>query len=125
MNILNGIHIVLAILGGVITTIIPCIIAIVKAVKAHKAAKNEAELEKAKNDMLLAVNSFIENAEVLYKNIESIVKANGSSCGAIKKENVMTKLQAYAIEKGYTFDTAYWSEKIDEIVTLTRKVNAK
>lgn len=125
MNILTIIKGVIAVLTGVITTVIPCGIALAKTIKAKKEAKTEAEKEAAKTEMLNAVNGFISSAEELYKNIELIVKQNGGSCGAIKKENVLTKLQAFAIEKGYAFDAAFWSTKIDEIVAMTKAVNAK
>lgn len=39
----------------------------------------------------------------------------------------MAKLQSYAISKGYSdiFDPEYWSKAIDDIVALTRNVNAR
>ena len=54
-----------------------------------------------------------------------MLKQRNASAGAVKKDTVMTKLQAYAMEKGYEFDAEFWSNQIDEIVALTRTVNAK
>lgn len=126
MDLLTILKIVSVVLGALCTTIIPTVIALARAIKAKKAAKTEAETEAAKNDMLTHVNSLIDNAEGMYKQVDALMKANGiGSTGILKKENVLTKLQAYAIEKGYTFDLDFWSAKVDEIVKLTKKVNAR
>ena len=125
MEWLQWIYIILAIVGTLVTTTVPAIIALVKSIKKRAEAKTEAEKTAAQNDMLNAVNGFIASAETLYKDIDSILKSQGKTSGANKKDSVMTKLQAYAIEKGYTFDGDFWSAKIDEIVALTREVNAK
>ena len=126
MDLLTILKIVSVVLGALCTTIIPTVIALARAIKAKKAAKTEAETEAAKNDMLTHVNSLIDNAEEMYKQVDALMKANGiGSTGILKKENVLTKLQAYAIEKGYTFDLDFWSAKVDEIVKLTKKVNAR
>lgn len=65
----------------------------------------------------------IANAETLYSDVSSILKKEGKSAGAVKKDSVMSKLQAYAIEHGYEFDAEYWDKKVDEIVDMTKKVN--
>ena len=67
---------------------------------------------------------YVVNLKLLYF-VDNILKQSGSSAGAVKKDTVMTKLQAYALDKGYEFDVAYWRNKVDEIVTLTKQVNAK
>lgn len=125
MDILTILKIVSIVLGVLTASIIPLTVKLVKAIKARKAAKTEAEKEAAKNDMLNAVNGFIVSAEELYKNIDDIVKAKGGSTGVNKKDSVMSKLQAYALGKGYSFDEGYWSNTVDEIVAMTRKVNGK
>ena len=125
MDIVTLLKIIAIVLGIISTSIIPLVIKLRKAIKARNNAKTEAEKEAAKNDMLGVLNGFIEAAEVLYKDIDLVVKQNGASLGAVKKDSVLTKLQAYAIEKGYAFDADYWSATNDNIVALTRKVNAK
>lgn len=121
MNILLIVKIVLAF---IITSVIPFVTAIYSGYKKAKSSKTETEKQSAINDMKDVVLGFIGDAEMLYKNIDSMLKQRGTTSGAIKKENVMTKLHAYAIEKGYEFDSEYWSNKIDEIVALTKNVNA-
>lgn len=79
----------------------------------------------AEKDLLEVVNGFIAVAEQTYAGLDAVMKAQNSSAGTVKKENVMTKLQAYAIEKGYDIDLEYWSGKVDELVAFTREVNAK
>lgn len=139
MNAESIVNIIIIVATFVITTAVPFIIGIVDMNKKRKAAKKaaeeattEAELAKAEaahqaaiNDMLGQANVFVEQMEALYRNIDGIVKEQGSTTGPLKKEGAMTKLQAYAIERGYTFDTEYWSKQIDGIVKMTHNVNSK
>lgn len=125
MTVVQILKIVALVFFDMVFSTIPFIIALYKALKARKVAKSEAEAQAANNDLLNIVNMFIANAEETYKNVDNILKQSGSSAGAVKKDTVMTKLQAYALDKGYEFDIAYWSNKVDEIVTLTKQVNAK
>lgn len=107
-------------------TLIPSIIALVKKWKQAKAATTEAEKQAIYNDLLNEVNILIANAETTYKDIDAILKAQtGKGSGAVKKENVLTKLQAYCMDKGVEYDADYWSKKVDEIVKLTKEVNTK
>lgn len=132
--------IAIAIITFLIVTGIPTVIALVQKVKAYKKAKEtastatteaekaaaEAEAEKIKNELLGHVNEFIANAETTYKDIDAILKDQGKSgCGAAKKEVVLTKIQAFCLEKGIEYDAEYWSAKVDELVALTKSVNAK
>ena len=90
--------------------------------EAEKAKLKAADSE-ATTDMLQVCNSLITNAETLYADVANLLKREGKSAGIVKKDSVMSKLQAYALEHGYTFDVEYWDKKVDEIVELTRKVN--
>lgn len=90
--------------------------------EAEKAKLKAADSE-ATTDMLQVCNSLIANAETLYGDVANLLKREGKSAGIVKKDSVMSKLQAYALEHGYTFDADYWDKKVDEIVELTRKVN--
>lgn len=116
---------IIALVVSVISTAVPFIISLVSTIKKYKAAKTEAEKQAAINDMAEVAKSFIVDAEELYKQYDKLMKAQGSTGGAVKKDSVMTKLQAYALEHGYTFDAEFWSNKIDQLVALTRKVNSK
>ena len=115
---------VLVALGTFVGTGVPLIIKLVSAHKQAKAAKTEAEAQKAYNDMLTTAQSLIGAAEVAFDGFDKVMKAQGSSAAAMKKDNVLSKLQAYALSNGYEFDAVYWSDKIDEIVKFTREVNA-
>lgn len=139
MSVESIVNVIIIVATFVITTAIPFIIGLVDANKKRKAAKKaaeeattEAELAKAEaahqaaiNDMLRQANVFVEQMEGLYKNIDGIVKEQGSTTGPLKKEGAMTKLQAYAIENGYEFDAEYWSKYIDDTVKLTHNVNSQ
>ena len=91
--------------------------------EAEKVKLKAADSE-ARTEMLQVCNSLIANAEALYADVANLLKREGKSAGIVKKDSVMSKLQAYALERGYTFDAEYWDKKVDEIVELTRKVNA-
>lgn len=138
---MQNLELILRIVYAVIAflaVVIPLVVALVKAVKKKveinkqlQETTDEAEIAKlqaanaeATNEMLDICNELIVNAEDLYSNVSALLKKDGSSAGAVKKDSVMSKLQAYALEKGYTFDTSFWSDKIDQIVEMTKKVNA-
>ena len=121
---MQNIYIILSIVAALVGTIIPAILKFGKAVKARVEAETDAAKEKANADLLATANEFIQLAEASYEGFNTILKAQGSSAGTMKKENVMVKLQAYAIQKGYEFDADAWSAKIDEIIAFTREVNA-
>lgn len=112
-------------IGGAILAAAALVTKLVKVCKERKHAKTEAEKEAAKNEMLDVMQSLIQTAEDAYKDVNQILKQNGSSAGAVKKDTVMTRLQAYAIAHNYAFDEDYWSSKIDQVVDLTKLVNAK
>lgn len=126
MNLnLNDILQIIYIVVGFLTGAIPAIIGFVKAAKNKKAAKNAEEKALAEKDMITQANGFISNAETFYKSLDTLLKKQGESAGPYKKESVMNQLQAYASEKGITFDKEYWSEKVDSLVKFTKEVNAK
>lgn len=106
---------------GALVTLVP---KLYRANKARKAAETEAKKEAAVNDMLATAQALVESAEAAFAGFDAVMKAQGSSAGAMKKDNVFTKLQTYALQNGYDFDADFWSEQIDKIVAFTRKVNA-
>lgn len=105
--------------------LVPSIIGFVSAAKAKKKAKTAEDSEAAEKDMSSHAELLIKAAEDFYKGLDVVLKSNGQSAGPYKKESVMSKLQTYATEKGYNFDFAYWSEKVDAIVKFTKEVNVK
>lgn len=115
---------VVSAVGTFLATGVPALVKLSNAVKERRAAVEEAEKEKATNDMLHAANNFIEAAEKTFAGFDTVMKAQNGSAGALKKDTVLTKLQAYAMSNGYTFDEEYWSQKIDNIVAMTKEVNA-
>lgn len=125
---ITWVTVVKAIIVAVFTfasTGLPFLIKFINAYKESKAATTAADKEKAYNDMLATAQSFIVSVEAAYKGFDAVMKSQGSSAGSMKKETVETKLQAYALSKGYEFDAEYWSKKIDELVKFTKEVNAR
>lgn len=123
MDWFNILYMVIGIVATLITTVVPVVLKLVKSIKDLRAAKTEAEAEKAYNDMLSQAQTLIGAAEVAFAGFDKVMKAQGSSAGAMKKDNVVSKLQAYALSHGYTYDAEFWDAKIDEIVNFTRGVN--
>ncbi|MCH5315485.1 MAG: hypothetical protein J1E81_06195 [Eubacterium sp.] len=125
MAIKDILTLISVLLGFVTTTLIPTIIVMVNRIKAVKAARTEAERQAAIDDIKTLAQDFIAEAESLYKDIDAIVKKEGKTCGAVKKDSVMTKIQDACLGKGIVFDKEYWGAYVDKQVTLTRQVNAK
>lgn len=118
--------IILFALSFIVTTAIPFIFKLSSTIKAKRNATSEAEKQSAHNEMLAVVNGFIADAEVAFKGFDTLMRQQqGTTAGAMKKKNVLADLQAYALSHGYDFDAEYWSQKIDDIVAFTKKVNSK
>ena len=125
MQIKDILTIVITLASFFLTVLIPTFIVMINRIKAVKAAKTEAERQAALADIKSLAQNFIVEAESLYKDIDAIVKQNGKSCGAVKKDSVMTKIQDACLTKGIAFDKEFWSKEVDDLVTITRQVNAK
>lgn len=92
---------------GLITTTVTFIAKFFKSAKAKRIAEDIISIGNA-------VLPYIEQAEKFT-----------SYSGAEKKEFVMTKANQFAIDNGIDFDADAMSEKIEELVALTKQVNAK
>lgn len=134
-TILKVVYVVASAIAVAIPLIIALIANIKKKIKIGKQLANTIdEAEKAKleaanaaatTEMLDVCDTLISKAEELYSDVSTLLKRENKSAGAVKKDSVMSKLQAYALEHGYNFDAEYWDKKIDEKVEMTKKVNAK
>lgn len=125
MAIKDILTLVSVLLGFVTSVLIPSVIVMINRIKAVKAAKSETERQTAINELKALALNFVVEAESLYKDIDAIVKQSGKTCGAVKKDSVMTKIQDACLTKGVAFDKEFWSKEVDDLVTATRKVNAK
>ena len=106
-------------------TLVPSLVGLIVSIVAVVKAKDKAAREAAYNDLYQHGLEFVENVETTYESFNKMLKSQGSSAGPMKKEQVMTRLQNYALQNGYEFDEAFWSAEIDKIVAFTREVNAK
>ena len=107
---MKDLEIIISIAGtavGFLVTAITFIAKFIKSVKAKRAAENLIQIANA-------VLPCIEQAEKF-----------GHYSGAEKKEYVMTKANQFAIARGITFNPALVSTKIEELVKLTKQVNAR
>lgn len=92
---------------GLLVTSITFIMKFFKSARAKKICEHVVEVGNA-------VIPYIKQAETFL-----------NYSGAEKKEFVMTKANQYAIENGIRFDEALVSEKIEELVRLTKEVNKR
>ena len=92
---------------GLIIAIATVIVKYAGSAKARKAAEQTIEI-------CNAILPYIEQAE-------SYVHYSGEE----KKEYVMTKANRYAIENNIAFDEDAVSEKVEELITLSKEVNVR
>lgn len=93
--------------GGLLISTLSFLIGFIKNTSAKKKAQQIIEIGNA-------VMPFIKEAEKF-----------SAYSGEEKKTYVMTKANQFAIDKGFKFDANGVSEKIEELVALTKSVNAR
>lgn len=123
MTLKDIITLVGSIAGFLFTCLVPTVVVMINRIKAARAAKSEAERQAALNDLRLLAQGFVVDAENLWKNVDPILKQNGISFGANKKDCVMTKILRACMERKIDFDEEYWSKEVDDLVAVTRQVN--
>lgn len=101
---------ILSIAGTVLSLVILCISFLIKLLQSIRARKKEQE----QTTLLDAVAPIVELAENFI----------GYS-GAEKKEYVMTKVNQFAIENGIEFNSELVSQKIEELIDLSKHVNQR
>ena len=107
---IENLEIILSIAGtalGLLITTVTFLSKFLKSAKAKKIAENVIKISEA-------MIPYIEQAETFV-----------NYSGAEKKEYVLTKANRFAIDNGIKFDAEAVSEKIEELVELTKKVNKR
>ncbi len=85
-----------------------------------KGIKNKklAHIAEATNEIAeLAMEKVVET-EKLFSKSSQILKATGVNIGEIKKEQVMSYIQAKCVEKKVAFDAEKWSERVDNLIKV-------
>lgn len=101
---------ILSIAGTVLSLIIFCISFLIKLLQIRRARKKE----QGQATLLDAVAPIVEIAEMFV----------GYS-GEEKKEYVMTKVNQFAIENGIEFNSELVSQKVEELIALSKQVNKR
>lgn len=107
---MENFELILSLAGTAFSLFVACIIFIIKIVQAIRSKKqtiNATLLEEA-------IPPLMEIAEK-FQNYS----------GKEKKEYVMTKINQFAIENKLHFDANTISDKIEQLIKLTKEVNAK
>ncbi len=86
-----------------------CIIIFKKYIKNNKLRKALVKSEEILNHLIPCVTE-----------AENYIHFSGEE----KKEYVMTKINQYAIDNNITFDERVISDKIEELINMSKKVNA-
>ena len=107
---MEKIEVIVSLAGTAMGLLITAITFIVKFLRSARARRLWEQL----TEIGEAVIPYIEQAETF-----------PHYSGAEKKEFVITKANQFAIEKGYAFSAKLVGEKIEELVKLTKKVNAR
>lgn len=107
---MKDLEIMLSLIGTVIGLLITVLTFVVKTINNTKAKKIAEAAVKIGN----AILPFIHEAEKIT-----------TYSGEEKKTYVMTKASQFAAENHISFDAEQVSEKIEELVTLTKQVNIK
>ena len=105
--------IITLILSVISTSVIPLIFALKRAKINLANAKDDVDKEKSIVDMIDVVRQLIEVVEKTYT----------EATGPEKKSAVLTELEDYANKRHYSFNLEYWSTVIDDLVSMTNKVN--
>ncbi len=105
---MENLNIMISVAGTAVGLLITTITFLSKFIKSAKAKHFTENLAKIGN----AILPFIEEAETFLH-----------FSGEEKKQFVMTKANQFAIDNGINFDAVAVSEKIEELVSLTHKVN--
>lgn len=92
---------------GLIITITGFLIPLVKSTKAKKSLIAENKLTGALQNMVIEAEKFVNYS------------------GEEKKQYVMTKAYKYAVENKIPYDENAVSEKIEDLVALSKQVNVK
>jgi len=107
---MENIEIMLSLIGTIIGLVLTVLTFVVKSIRNAKVQKGLKQAIKISN----AVLPFIREAEKF-----------ASYSGAEKKAYVMIKANQFAITNRIKFDANQVSDKIEELVALTRQVNFK
>ena len=123
---MQTLYIIVSIAATLVTTFVPSIIALVKALKAKNSAQTTASSEQATNAINAEVKRLVQNAEISLEAIDKILKANNSgTAGKMKKRDVVMELKTFCLENGYAWNDAEMNELIEKEVAYTKAVNAK
>ena len=125
MALEDTLKLITAILVFVTSALIPSIIALVNNAKKYKAAKTEKEKAEARAAIGAELKALVQNAELTYKQLDLILKQQGSSAGPMKKHDVMNALKAFCLENGYEWNEEEASKMLEDEVAYTKTVNSK
>ena len=103
-------EVVLSLAGTALSLLITCIIFIVRLVKSIKDKKRIQNC------------SFLDDAVAP---LMEIAESFSNYSGEEKKQFVLTKVNQFAIENGLKYDADAITAKVEKLIDLSKKINAK
>ena len=107
---MENFELILSLAGTALSLFIACVLFVVKIIRSYITKK------KLKNSYVL-----LDAVAPLMEIAETFINYSGEE----KKEYVMTKLNQFAIENGITFDEQAVTNKIEELIGLSKNVNGR
>ena len=107
--------VVLDILFGTISLVSCIFIAYLNVKRAKKECTNAV-------DTIFEIMNAVQNAEASLTPLKEIL---GKGVGAMKKADVLTKIQNYCFANNIQYDEAYVSDILDKLIKFSKKVNVK
>lgn len=110
---------------AVTTNVITLTILVYKFIaSSRKLAKSKTAEEKAaaKNELRELMNSLMVNAEHFYSDYQIMKSAGSKGLGPLKKDQVLTKMNQYCLNRGLEFDSEFWSKQIDDQVEFSKEI---
>lgn len=111
-----------------------CVIKMVRAIRTKQIVNSDESIQmdndttltklKAIEDNLLG---YMEVAESTYSTFKNLAQNAGisSKFGATKLSDVLGKIRSDCLTSGVEYDNSYWEDKVNRLVSFSKKVNVR
>lgn len=111
-----------------------CVVKLVKTIRT-KQLVNSGESIQMDNDTTLTklkaiednLLGYMEVAESTYSTFKNLAQNAGmnSKFGATKLSDVLGKIRSDCLTSGVEYDNSYWEDKVNRLVSFSKKVNVR
>lgn len=114
-------YIVLVLIPAV-AAIIPSVIWLIKKVRQLIVAPAD-EKQDIVNEIYDNCVKYVVAAEQAYSLLNASLKMQNESAGKTKLSYVLDKIKIDCLDKGVTYDESYWTNKVNNLVEMSKTVN--